>query len=368
MQDYFVPSVHFQTNDYMRLRKTYEKWWNGTLSRPIVPFITTGYEPNGKKPECRPLCFKNAWDFSVTPKQLVDARDYELSQMRFHGDSFPMFAVTPFGAGAMAAFLGCTPVGREETVWFFPPEKDIPIEELHFEIDTNNRFLRRVLDVYDAAMEKWRGSVVISMVDLGGVMDVLASFRGSENLLMDLYDSPDEVLRCVNELQDMWFAYFDMINGILGNDVMGHSHWYGIYDEKPNYILQSDFSYMIGPKMFDTFVGPELASSAKRIHNAVYHMDGIGQIPHLESLLAIDAIKGIQWVPGDGEPSTRDWTELLTRIVKSGKKLIAHAQKPDGRPVDFAPDPCQLLFNEKTFSAADLNAARAYGAMFGIEV
>ncbi|MBQ3078626.1 MAG: hypothetical protein IJC48_01320 [Clostridia bacterium] len=368
MIDHFAPSVHFSKDDYFRLQNTYRSWWKGELSRPIVPFVTTGHEPGRKPSAYTPLCFENAWDFSVTPDQLVDACDWQLSQTRFHGDAFPMFSVTPFGAGTLAAFLGCTPVGRKETVWFFPPEKDIPIENLHFEIDKNNPCLRRVLNVYEAGMEKWRGSVVITMADLGGIMDVLASFRGSENLLMDLYDSPDEVKRCINEIQDMWFECFKMINGILGNEVMGHSHWYGIFDEKPNYILQSDFSYMIGPKMFDEFIAPELSISASRIQNAVYHMDGIGQIPHLESLLKIDGIRGIQWVPGDGEALKKDWTELLIRIIKSGKKLIAHAQKDDGRPVDFAPDPGQLLYNTKAFDRKDMKLAREYGEMYGIEV
>ena len=40
-------------------------------------------------------------------------------------------------------------------------------------------------------------------IDLGGIMDVLQSFRGAENLLMDLYDAPEEVLRCVGELQQL---------------------------------------------------------------------------------------------------------------------------------------------------------------------
>ena len=141
-----------------------------------------------------------------------------------------------------------------------------------------------------------------------------------------------------------------------------------MYGEKPGYILQSDFSYMIGPEMFDTFVAPELASSAARITNAVYHMDGIGQIPHLDSLLAIDGIRGIQWQPGAGEPEKQNWDEILSRILASGKKLIHLAQKPDGRPIDLASDPGQLYFHERGWRAGDLDNAKRYGDLYGLEV
>ena len=120
--------------------------------------------------------------------------------------------------------------------------------------------------------------------------------------------------------------------------------------------------------MFDTFVAPELASSAARITNAVYHMDGIGQIPHLDSLLAIDGIKGIQWVPGDGEPEKQNWDEILSRILASGKKLIHRAQKPDGSPIDIAKNSGQLCFSQRGWRADKITDARRYGDLYGIEV
>ena len=53
-------------------------------------------------------------------------------------------------------------------------------------MDKNNPYLRRVMNLYEAGMEKWRVNVVMNMVDMGGILDTLATFRGSENLLMDL--------------------------------------------------------------------------------------------------------------------------------------------------------------------------------------
>lgn len=361
-------AIHFSFEQYDELRKTYQAWWNGELDRPIVPIVTTGH-PSDINISGPTLCFANAWDESIDPRTFVDAYDTATDSCRWHGEGFPIFRTSAFGPGVLAAFLGCTPISAPQTVWFRAPRKDIPIQDLHFEFNDQNPFFRRVINLYEAAMEKWHGRVVISMVDMGGVLDVLQTFRGTENLLMDLYDDPDEVQRCIGEIQEMWFLYFNKINAVMEGEAQGYTHWFNMYHEKPGYILQSDFSYMIGPDMFQTFTAPELASSADRMYNAVYHMDGMGQIPHLEELLSIDGIKGIQWVPGAGEPEKRNWDELLTRILESGKKLIHRAQKHDGSPIDIARGRMgQLCYDPRYWHITQIEDAYKYGAMYGISV
>ncbi len=358
--------IRFTDEDYARLRETYRKWWAGELGRPIVPIITGGYETPLAPTKAPQISFPTVWDFSIDPRQFIEAHTYALSSQKFHGEAFPIFYTQRFGAGVMAAFLGCKPRPAESTVWFLP-EKETPIEELHFEYDENNIYLRRVVNTLEAAQEAWHGQVVVGMPDLGGVMDVLASFRGSENLLYDLYDNPDEVLRCVKELQQLWLLYYDKFNDILRPEARGYSQWFNVYGEEPGYMLQSDFSYMISPDMFRQFVGWELASTADHMTKAIYHMDGVGEIPHLDQLLAIDGIWGIQWVPGEGTASLQNWDELLSRILASGKKLLSWNQKPDGSPIDFA-DPGQLFYGTRGFWRDRWDEAKKYGAMYGIDV
>lgn len=359
--------IHFSDEQYEHLRKTYRKWWSGELERPIVPVITVGHSSAREPSPYSQLAFHNAWDFSIAPEHFVDAYDWYLSTLRWHGDAFPIFPTTFFGPGTMAAFLGCTPIGSRHTVWFQPPRPDIPIEELHFEYNENNPYFRRVLNLFEAAMEKWHGQVIAGMIDMGGILDVLSSFRGAENLLMDLYDAPDEVHRCIHELQELWFLYYDKINAILAPETRGYTQWFYLYGEKPGYILQSDFSYMISPDMFREFVAPELTSSAARMVNAVYHLDGVGELPHLDQILAIDGIKGIQWYPGAGAPLTKNWDELVERILASGKKMLSWNQYPDGSPISIAKNLGQLYFDERAYGLDNLRTAREYLERYGIE-
>jgi len=158
------------------------------------------------------------------------------------------------------------------------------------------------------------------MADLGGTIDVLASFLTTEDLLFCLVDQPKEIKRLVDEVSALWMQIYNEINEII-KDQQGFSDWGSIFSEKPSYMLQCDFCYMIGPEMFDEFVRDDLDGIASQMEKPFYHLDGIGELPHLESLLSIDSIKGIQWIPGAGNPLKQDWSNLYKRISQAGKKI-----------------------------------------------
>lgn len=60
----------------------------------------------------------------------------------------------------------------------------------------------------------------------------------------------------------------------------GTSPWAPIWSKGTTYMLQSDFSYL---------------------------------------LVSIEKLKGVQWIPGDGQPPADQWLELLKRIRDAGK-------------------------------------------------
>ena len=68
------------------------------------------------------------------------------------------------------------------------------------------------------------GRLSLIHIYLGGVMDVVSTFCGAENLLMALYDAPEEVLRLCGEAQEAWFqAYWDLAAVLRENGNPGYS-------------------------------------------------------------------------------------------------------------------------------------------------
>ena len=71
--------------------------------------------------------------------------------------------------------------------------------------------------------------------------------------------------------------------------------------------------------MFREFIFDDLQASCMKLENVIYHMDGIGQLPHLPRLLPMKKLKSIQWVPGDGRQQGAFWMDIYRQIISSGR-------------------------------------------------
>jgi hypothetical protein len=311
--------IDFSADRWRRVKENARLWWEGRLGRPLIQVRVSGRDPGRRPPKlARVSRDTTSYDLSVSPEDIVDRWDYDLSCIEYLGDAFP--AVWPdFGPGVLAAFLGANAEPATGTVWFRPKEEK-EISDIHFEYDPENVWLKRVKEICRIAMDRWEGLVQVAMTDLGGNLDVLSTFRPGEKLLTDLIDHPDEVKRLTTEEHRAWWRCFEEIDSILRPENPGYTAWCPIFSETPYYMLQCDFAYMIGPKMFDEFVKPELAETCRKLSNPFYHLDGVGQLPHLDSLLSIPNLKGVQWVPGAGKPQGEEWPDVYRRIFAAGKR------------------------------------------------
>jgi len=310
--------IEFSKSRWDKIREDYARWWAGELKRPLFqlrPKRDPGRPAPGVSGECPLLMY----DPDAAPERIVDIWDYELSCIKYVGDSFPCYWPN-FGPGAVGVFMGAKAAPEEETVWIMPPS-DRGIRDIHLRFDPDNAIFKHHNAICRAAMDRWNGLVQMSMTDLGGNLDVVAIFRPGEKLLFDLYDNPDEVKRLVWEAHSAWWAYYRAISDMYGARNPGYTAWLPMLSDGPYYVLQCDFCYMIGPDMFDEFVRPEIAATAKKLKNSFYHLDGVGSLPHLDSILSIPEIKGIQWVFGDGKPGVLHWPHVYRKIRDADKLL-----------------------------------------------
>jgi 5-methyltetrahydrofolate--homocysteine methyltransferase len=125
-------------------------------------------------------------------------------------------------------------------------------------------------------------------------------------------------MRCYDELTD-----------IIRQAGRGTSPWATIWSPGRCYMLQCDFSFMISPRMFERFALPSLAAACEALDHSFFHLDGPGQVRHLDMLLALKRLSGIQWLPGAGAPQAEEWVPLLKRIRDAGKLCQLYVT-PDG--------------------------------------
>ena len=313
-------AIHFDMERMERVREAHDRWWKGTLNRPLTAVTLTDAWPVERRAAAPLLDQAHCGDFSWSAEQVIERLDEELSRCEFLGDAFPMVNFDAFGPGVLAAFCGARLDNASGGVWFFPEEAK-ELADIHVHYDPENKWVKRIKELYRAGMERWNGLVILGMPDLGGVMDVAATLRGSENLLMDLYDEPEEVLRLNREIQDAWYAAYQDFAQVL-KPQNGFSNWMRLLSTEPSYSIQCDFSYMIGNPMFKQFVLETLREDTERLAHTIYHLDGIGELNHLEDILSLEKLDAVQWVPGDGQPSAPHWLDVYRTIQKSGKGMM----------------------------------------------
>ncbi len=309
----------FNTDQWTKIKNDTRLWWAGELGRPLIQVRLTGLPPTRPEPALSRHEFASFYPMVVSAEQIVDRWDYDLSNTMFLGDGFPHICPN-LGPGVIAAFMGADLVNGKDTVWFHPKE-ELSISDMDFEYDPDNSCYLRCRDLIYAAVNCWQGRVQCGLTDLGGNLDILSTFRPAEKLIYDLYDSPDQVKGLTWKAHQLWWRYFEEFSAITEGINPGYSTWAAILSDRSHYMLQCDFCYMIGPDLFDEFIKPELKASADKLVNAFYHLDGQGQLTHLDSLLKIDSIKGIQWVPGAGSPDVLHWSEVYRKITAAGKKI-----------------------------------------------
>jgi 5-methyltetrahydrofolate--homocysteine methyltransferase len=264
-----------------------------------------------------PNLFLAQFPLNMPASEVLDRIQPGLEAMHFFGDAYPKWWVN-FGPGIMAGFLGGGVEYAPGTTWYH----EIGVEslaDLHLAYDPDNVWWRRVQDITREAVQRWGQTVAIGLTDIGGNLDILASLRGTHRLLFDLYDAPGEVERLTRAITPLWLRYYDELCALIAPAARGITCWAPPWNPGRGYMLQSDFSYMISPEMFDRYVLPDLEACCAAMDYAFYHMDGKGQIPHLDKLLAIPNLRGIQWQPGDGAPKADQWPDLLRRIREAGK-------------------------------------------------
>jgi len=306
--------LNFSTNDWERIKQDWCIWWHQDIQRPMVVLDIYEWKGNFFIPQ---LGDWNISDNTYPVDNILDYYQTNIENVKFQGDSFPRWWPN-FGAGIVAGYLGAKITSDENTVWF-EPHSNIGLRDIQPEYDADNFWWRWTKEITEAAVARWGNQVVVATTDLGGNLDILASLRGTQNLLIDLYDAPGEVDRLATEITQLWLRYYDELHQIIKNAENGTTAWAPMWCPGRYYMLQSDFCYMISPEMFERFVLPDLETCCNHLDFGFYHLDGKGQIPHLDMILGIENLHGVQWIPGDGAPPSEKWLPLLKRIRDAGK-------------------------------------------------
>lgn len=295
-------------------------WGAPPATRPIVDL------PQPASPETIEETYTNsAWR--------AQKLHFDLSRSALPSDILPL--VDPnLGPGSLALYLGSEPTFAADTVWFSDVFKEVDEPETlpPLRFDPENRWWKLTMDQLHLCKQLAGEHYMVGCPDLIEGLDILATLREPQTLLMDMLESPEWVEEKLRELNQIWFEVYGRIHDLIklqdGSSAFGPFYLWG---QGKTAKVQCDMSAMFSPAMYARFVMPGLREQCEWLDHSMYHLDGTQSIPHLDHILGIEALDAVEWTPQAGIETGghKRWHDLYRRIIAAGKSVQVVNVEPD---------------------------------------
>lgn len=295
----------------------FEAWWDGNLTGMPLMYVV-GRKENAP-PIPRPA---DARDFWINKEYLFDQYFARLKVNEYLCDAFPSLSAD-IGPGSLALYLGAEPKFDWNTVWYKPCMQDI-IDHPAFQFDPENKWWKLHCEILQYLKERSQGAYRIDVPDLIENMDTLASLRGTEELLYDIMDEPEAVMERIQQIDDLYFQYYDHLQPLL-QEPDGTTSYTVFHIKGKGRVakIQCDISAMLSPRQFRDFILPSLRKQTMRLDRSLYHLDGPDAIKHVPAIMELDQLDALQWTCGAGQPDgcCERWFPIYDQVYSAGKSL-----------------------------------------------
>ena len=308
--------------DWEETKRRFKAWWDGSNSGRPLMWIVAKRRVLLEELECEEE-FTDAEDFHLNlTKRITRYRNYLKSHI-FMADSFPNFDFN-LGAGSMAIYLGVEPNFHWDTIWF----KECVQEgfnswgRLYF--DQENLWWRKHFELIRSAKELSQDDFLVNIPDIVENIDILAAMRGSQELCYDLVDEPNLVKDYIEQVDELYFLYYDRIYEMVkGRDGSSSYTAFNIWGPGKTAKVQCDFCALMSPFQFREFIQPSLEKQCALLDYSMYHLDGPDAVKHLDALMEIKKLNALQWTPGAGNPDGgyEGWYPIYDKVKAAGKSL-----------------------------------------------
>lgn len=311
--------------DEHKLRERYLAYWNReNHDRPLMSVTAPGARRSGP-PIPRPDSLKKAW---TDVDYIVKCARRQAGQLYYAGEAFPLYCPN-LGPDLVGAICGCELVFGEDTSWARPSvagwESLPPIT-----FNPQNPYFVKIMEITRAVLRDSRGDYLVGVTDLHPGSDALVSLRGAEAACIDLVENAPELVRRSDEIFEVYRRVYTALDEEIRAVQQGSTCWMGILNPTRGwYPVSSDFSCMISPADYEYLVAPAIEREIDFLGAAIYHLDGPDALRHLDRILAMERLNGVQWVYGAGQPSARHWIHVLKKIQRAGKLIEITAEPED---------------------------------------
>jgi hypothetical protein len=245
-----------------------------------------------------------------------------LGRTYFGAEGFPTYQ-PKIGPVQMAAFLGAELVFRNEAIWQAPLELTWDDTD-RITFDRGNKWWVKWCELRRAGCEQARGRFLVADGEgEGALADVMINLLGHEQTLVAMVERPETV----RELRDRMLVWvqemLDEARRTVAPYQEGDIDWLHLWAPGTMKVFQCDACVMLSPRLFNDLFLEEIRRECACVDYSFYHLDGSAEMRHLDALLSIEELDGIQWTPEPTVPSNpAHFAHVWRRVQEAGKKLM----------------------------------------------
>ena len=324
--------------DFSRAQARLEAWWRREIiDRPPVT-VAVRRTDRPTLPEKTHASLRDRWmdaEFQIDRVEAWTAGGVYLAE------SFPMFEPT-VGPDLCATVFGAELEFGRHTSWSSPCRQSCR-DILDIRPDLDNPYWSAIRAMTDASLQRGAGRWITALPDLHTNGDLLAALRDPQQLCFDLADDIDSVRAACDHVTQAGYAlmYDDLWRRICAAGQPTTS-WTPMLHPGRAYVTSCDFICMISPEMFRGAILPAIREEMRFLDRNVFHLDGPGALRHLDDLLELPELDGLQWIYGTGQGPATKWIDVYRRVQQAGKSVqlvtdnledaraVAEHLKPEG--------------------------------------
>ncbi|MHB0913033.1 MAG: uroporphyrinogen decarboxylase/cobalamine-independent methonine synthase family protein [Armatimonadota bacterium] len=251
------------------------KWFNRDNDRPLLGFYLGSQYPLHRYPGGA----KSLPNGIIRPEDVV-AEDYLEDSERLYklykdtGGDLIWSAAPFFGIPWVEASLGCTVVAdrqvgsiRVETSSEFAENPVVP------KFSPDNPWVAKMIEFIPVLERRSAGRYPIGTTLMRGISDLLSALYGTEELLIRMYEAPDEIKIVAESLTDYWieFGRYMMERLPLFHGGTG-AFFYSVWCPGKTIWMQDDAMALLSPDMHELFIHSHNCRIAEAFEHSVMHL------------------------------------------------------------------------------------------------
>jgi hypothetical protein len=306
--------------DYEQSKKRIDAFWQKEiLDRPLVQFKL--YKPGCERIEFPHSRHPNRQKEYLDPEYQAEWNLVDLSNQLFLGDSLPV-ACPNLGPAVMAGFYGCTLRFDESGAGWPDPEPNNNACRQDVQFDWHSPWLKITQEFTDTFLSFGKGKFITGMSNWLMAGDCLAAILGQLHLGEVLIDNPDWVIQQLNIIDLNFERLYSELHKTIRVAGLPITTWIPLVSDDKYYVVANDYSALVNASMYREIFLDDMKRTCKFLDHAIYHLDGPGALRHLDAILEVEDLDGVQFVPPPEDDGFERWIQLYKRIQEAGKCVL----------------------------------------------